>query len=224
MCANTILVVAAHPDDEVLGCGGTIAQHCDNGDNVCLLLMADGVTSRLIDVDVDQRKSAAKESAKLLGVKELIQLSLPDNRMDSIPILEIIQMIEEVVDRIKPSIVYTHHHGDLNIDHVITNRAVMTACRPLPSSTVNAIYGFEVLSSTGWGGNEVCDQFSPTYFVDVTVFYDKKIAALGFYSEEMADFPHARSVEAVNALMTLRGAQSGIHKAEAFTVLRLIKR
>ncbi len=223
--SNTkVLVVAAHADDEVLGCGGTIARHVANGDKVHVLIMSDGITSRENSNNIKKRKSEAIESAKILGIMPPIMLSLPDNKMDSIPILEIIKMVEKVIDEIKPSIVYTHHGGDLNIDHSITNRAVMTACRPVPEFSVNSIYCFEILSSTGWGDSETCKSFNPVHFVDISLFIEKKLLALECYTDEIRAFPHARSIEAVKALSKLRGSQSGLMQAEAFTVNRQIRK
>lgn len=220
---STVLVVAAHPDDEVLGCGGTMARHVANGDDVHVLIMADGVTSRPNCGDIAKRKSAAIESAKLLCVNPPIQLSLPDNQMDSIPILDIIKMVENVMEKVKPSLVYTHHSGDLNVDHNITNRAVMTSCRPIPGSSVHSIYCFEILSSTDWGDPETFNCFNPVHFVDITQFMKIKLLALECYADEMRAFPHARSIEAVKALSKLRGAQSGLMEAEAFTVNRQVR-
>ena len=145
-----ILVVAAHPDDEVLGCGGTIAKHISEGDEVHTLFIADGVKSRTKRVknDFEDRNKACNLAQSFLRIKSTNFLEFPDNKLDSIPLLNIIQKIESIIEKIRPKIVYTHHHGDLNIDHKITHNATLTACRPLPDSSVKEIYGFEVISST----------------------------------------------------------------------------
>jgi N-acetylglucosamine malate deacetylase 1 len=217
---SNVLIVAAHPDDEVLGCGGTMARHVAEGDNVYVLIMADGVTSRGGN-NLLERYDSADNAAKILGINPPNILGLPDNKLDTIPLLDIVKMIESVINDVRPTIVYTHHYGDLNIDHAITHRAVMTACRPVPNQTVHSIYGFEILSSTDWNGEY--RYFKPCHYVDVFPYVDKKIDALKCYSEEVLEFPHARSLISVNALLQFRGAQTGLMAAEAFTILRQIR-
>ena len=219
---KTILVVAAHSDDEALGCGGTMARHAMHGDTVHVLFLADGVTSRDKNADSCARNQAAINAAKLLGAQPPQFLNLPDNRLDTVPFLEIVQSVEKKIQELSPDTIYTHHGGDLNIDHEITHRAVMTACRPIPSQPVSSIYGFEVLSSTEWGSDNM-NAFFPVHYVSIEGFYKEKLAALNCYAEEMRPFPHARSFEAVEALVRLRGCQVGLTAAEAFTVLRQIK-
>ena len=221
---KTILVVAAHPDDEVLGCGGVMARHVNNGDKVHVVFMSDGVTSRTgaDSKEVDVRKQAAKEAGNLLGIEQPPRfLGFPDNRMDSIVLLEIVQALEQVIDEIEPEVVYTHHSGDLNIDHKITHQAVMTACRPQPGFCVRGIYSFEVLSSTEWSTN---NSFIPNYFVDISDTLELKISAIKAYCAELRTFPHARSIESIKALAKYRGASMGILAAEAFKVERLISK
>lgn len=218
-----ILVVAAHPDDEVLGCGGTIARHVQAGDYVEVVFVADGVTSRLEsdEISMASRLQSAKLASEILGVTKTKFLSLPDNRLDSIPLLKVVRSLEDVIDDVKPSIIYTHHSGDLNVDHYVTHQAVMTACRPLPLSTVRLILAFEVLSSTEWGGTRG-KSFIPNYFVDISSTLSIKIRALEAYSMEMRSPPHSRSFLNVNVLAQYRGFSVGIENAEAFLVLRHI--
>lgn len=220
-----VLVVVAHADDEVLGCGGTMALHSQQGDDVQVVILADGVSSRGIPNDNDyiDRECAAENSCKVLGIKPPIYLGLPDNKLDSLPLLDIVFKIESIVDQFSPEIIYTHNSTDLNIDHRITYQALMTACRPLPGSSVKKILSFEVLSSTEWSNDGLGTSFSPNYFVDVTTTANKKMEALQCYELEMRDFPHSRSFSVVQALMTYRGASVGITSAEAFSVQRIIK-
>jgi LmbE family N-acetylglucosaminyl deacetylase len=219
--SDNILVVAAHGDDEALGCGGTMARHARRGDRVAVLFVADGETARGAG-DVGGREAAARAAADCLGAEPPVFLRLPDNKLDTVPLLEVVQAIELVAGRVAPSVVYTHHAGDLNIDHQIVHRAAMTAFRPTPTQTVRAIYGFEVASSTDWPGPSLGAPFWPTHVVDITAQTAAKRAALDCYAAEMRTFPHSRSVEAVEALTRLRGAQVGVAAAEAFTVLRQI--
>ena len=155
--ADSVLVVAAHPDDEVLGCGGTIAQHADAGDHVKVLIVAEGATSRQQQRDRHQASDelsalaqAAPKAAAILGAKGVELLDLPDNRLDSLDRLDLIKQIEERIARHQPQVVYVHHVGDVNIDHRRLHEAVVTACRPTPGQPVRRLLSFEVASSTEW--------------------------------------------------------------------------
>lgn len=220
---ENVLVVAAHPDDEVIGCGGTIARHAESGDKIHIVLLADGVSSRGGSGGLKERIQSAVKAAEILGAEEPIIKNLPDNRLDTLPLLDIVKELEKIVSRINPTIVYTHHGGDLNIDHQVTYKAILTACRPLPSIGLKGIYTFETLSSTEWGDfvNNQC--FTPNYFVNISSTLDKKLLALKCYDDEMRPFPHARSYEAVKKIAGLRGAQNGFEAAEAFCVIRQLR-
>ncbi|HBW84809.1 MAG TPA: GlcNAc-PI de-N-acetylase [Gammaproteobacteria bacterium] len=219
--SKTVLVVAAHTDDEALGCGGTIARHVAEGDIVYAVFLADGVTSRpgAAPEELEQRNAAAEKAHKILGITKAYMLGFPDNRMDSVPLLDIVQKLEAVIGEIKPQVVYTHHYGDLNIDHRITHQATMTACRPVPSSSVREIYAFEVLSATDWN-TPGTDPFIANVFVDVIGFIDKKMEALQAYELEMRCEPHSRSFINVQRLAELRGNTVGLGAAESFQLLR----
>jgi len=170
--------------------------------------------------DITALRSAAAVAANILGAKPPKFGGFPDNRLDSVDLLDLIKLVEAEVDAVKPAIVYTHHGSDLNIDHSLVSRAVQTACRPLPGCGVQALYGFETLSSTEWAPPELGDAFRPNRFVDISGSLGKKLRALEAYASEMRAFPHARSLEAVQALATLRGASTGVTAAEAFQVVR----
>ena len=228
---SVVLVVAAHADDEVLGCGGAMARHADEGDVVHVLLMADGVSSRKASSrkgsrskTAEARASAADRANRTLGVATLTQLGLPDNRMDGLDLLEIVRPVEREIDRWKPEIIYTHHPGDLNVDHRLTSQAVATAARPQPGTSVHDVYFFEVLSSTDYQIPGAHFPFVPNRFVDVAACLERKLAALRIYSEEMRPWPHARSIEAVTHLARARGASVGMTAAEAFQVGRMLVR
>lgn len=222
--SKTILVVAAHTDDEVLGCGGTIARHVDEGDTVYNIFLADGVSSRQgtnMD-DATKRNDSAEEAKRILGVKENFYLDFKDNQLDAYPLLEIIRPLERIVNRLRPSVIYTHHHGDLNIDHRITHQAVMTACRPVPGMSVREIYAFEVMSSTEWA-NPCSEPFLPNHYVDITKYLSSKLSAINSYAVEMRNAPHSRNIEHIEHLATHRGHSVGIAAAEAFVTLRTLK-
>ncbi|MBP7860910.1 PIG-L family deacetylase [bacterium] len=225
---NQILIIAAHPDDEILGAGATMAKHAASGDDVYVLIVAQGATSRyssdsnLNEAEdyVSNLKACAQAAAKALGTNSPNFLGFPDNKLDTVALLDIVQKIEEFINTIRPKIIYTHHGGDLNIDHQIVHRAVLTATRPIPNAFVKSIYTFETVSSTEWSSPQQQQVFIPTRFVNVTQMFEKKLQALAEYKSEMREFPHARSVEAVEALARVRGAASGSAMAEAFAVIR----
>jgi N-acetylglucosamine malate deacetylase 1 len=226
----SVLVVAAHPDDEMLGCGATMARHVRDGDTVNVLILGEGGTSRRADrsepgatEDVAQLRAAAEAAAREVGVTEVTIEDLPDNRFDSVDLLDVAKVVERVVARVAPSIVYTHHAWDLNEDHRVTNHATRIACRPLEGSPVRSLYTFETLSGTEWGDTHALG-FTPQHFVDVTGLIETKLRALAHYTTEMNAFPHPRSAEAVSALAQLRGSTVGVQAAEAFGVVYQISR
>lgn len=221
-----VLVVAAHPDDEILGLGGTTAKHVRAGDSVSVVIVATGATSRAgateteSEAEVLALRACAAAAARVLGTDAPVFLGLPDNRLDSIALLDLVQALESECRRVDPEIIYTHHHADLNIDHRLVHQAVMTAARPLPGSRLIATYCFETPSSTEWG-----DQvFRPQRFVDIAETLDQKLRALRCYASEMRAFPHPRSEVSIEALARVRGAESGLAAAEAFEVRREICR
>lgn len=213
---KSFLVIAAHADDEVLGCGGTIARLTQEKYPVHILLMADGVSSRLnnpqaVDTkNIAIRTEAAVAANKILGSTSLIQLALPDNRMDGLELLEVIKKVEEVIAHCQPTTVITHHAGDVNIDHRIVHDAVIAACRPQPGFVVRELLFFEVPSSTEWRPPASSAMFNPNWFVDITGTLDLKLKALQSYKDELREFPHPRSPKAVNALAQWRGASVGV--------------
>ncbi len=220
-----VVVLAAHPDDEILGCGGTIAKLAKDGCHVTVIIAAEGITSRAKgkNNDVKRLHKICKEANLALGVKDVVFLGFPDNRMDSVDFLDIVQTIEGHLAKIQPTVIFTHHLSDLNIDHRICNQAVITACRPLPNSKIKEIYFFEVPSSTDWNfSGNVTHGFRPNYFVDITDDLKQKIAALKKYTSEMREFPHARSLEGCEYLAKWRGSTVGLHAAEAFETGRII--
>lgn len=225
MSNNSVLIVGSHPDDEALGCGGTIAKHCAEGDNVAVLFMTDGVGARspeMLDQAALGRRCAAERACGVLGVTDITFLPYPDNQLDQVPLLVLAKEIEKVIARMKPEIVYTHYHGDVNIDHRRTHDAVITACRPQPGFPVRRLLFFEIPSSTEWRPPNSLPPFAPQWFNDISGFLVLKLKALEAYSEEMRSFPHSRSIEAVEHLARWRGASVGLAAAEAFELGREI--
>jgi LmbE family N-acetylglucosaminyl deacetylase len=230
MSGARILVVAAHPDDEVLGCGGVIARHTADGDRVHILFMAEGGTARQPSVnwddalgEIEHREEGARNAAEILGAEPPIFVRNPDNRLDSVALIDLAKTVEKTVSDLDPSIVYTHHGGDLNIDHRRVHDAVLTACRPVEGHPVKSIYAFEVCSSTEWALSGAYEAFRPNHFVDISEHLERKIAALEQHGTEMRPFPHPRSYDALRALARLRGATCGCPAAEAFQVLRQVR-
>lgn len=219
------MIIAAHPDDEVLGAGGTLMRHAEEGDDVYCLILGTGALSRekAGSKDVEALDSAAKESAKILGFRDIWFSRFPDNRFDSVDLLQIIKEVEKHVEKTKPEIVYTHHGGDLNIDHKLTFDAVLTACRPIKGCSVRKILTFETLSSTEWG-NQAEKPFLPNTYLDITGTIEKKVEAIKCYSSELRDYPHPRSEEAIRALARKRGSEAGLESAEAFCLVREVDR
>ena len=224
------LVIAAHPDDEVLGCGGTIAKLVDAGWEVHTLILAEGSTSRDPardragrSAELGELAASAHRAAHILGTTSIRLETFADNRMDGVDLLDVVKCIETEVARIRPSRVFTHHVGDVNVDHTVIHHAVAAACRPVPGSCVREILYFEVASSTEWRPASSIPAFAPALFVDITSTLARKILALQAYADEMRPFPHARSVRAVECLARWRGATIGCEAAEAFEIGRRIE-
>ena len=233
-----VIIFVAHPDDEVLGMGGTILRHSQKGDFVKVVYLATGITSRRstnfqnsvsyeqnenktnqIQKEIKNLRNDAKKSCNILKVKDSKFYDFPDNEMDSVPLLKIIKVIEKEIKETKPDRIYTHHFHDLNVDHRTVFNAVMTATRPIRLN-VKEIISFEVLSSTEWNYPM---QFSPNYFVDIKSQLSAKIKAMKSYKNEIRNFPHPRSVENIKNVSQRWGSVSGKKAAEAFEIIRKIE-
>lgn len=227
--SKNVLVIAAHPDDEILGCGGTMAKLAQQGHNVFVVIAAEGIMSRSVSgqqmKEMEHLHQVCKSANLALGVKEVEFLRFPDNRMDSVDFLDVTKMLEYCAARYKPNIIFSHHINDLNIDHRICHLATLTAGRPLPGSDVEQIYFYEVPSASDWifsGSSRV--GFVPNHFVDIHEQLQLKLDALAKYETEMRPFPHARSIKACEHLARWRGAMVGVEAAEAFEVGRTLYR
>jgi LmbE family N-acetylglucosaminyl deacetylase len=229
---KTVFCVIAHPDDEVLGVGGTLARHAAQGDEVHVCVLAETEVSRNRNEPTTdemserqrERRDATRRACDRLGVESVTFYDFPENEFDTVPLIDIVQTVEEELSRIDPEVVYTHHYGDLNISHELTCRAVLTAARPLPDSNVERILAFETLSSSEWAPHDGRNTFEPTFFVDISDHLDAKLDALAEHEGELRSRPHPRNAETVEQNAVLWGSKSGLDAAEPFEVLREVRR
>ncbi len=222
---KNVLVFAAHPDDELLGLGGTVRRLANEGVVVRAIILAEGLTSRADtreDADktgLEELQKDARKAADIVGYKSIEFCGLPDNRMDAMELLDIIKIVSGFIEKYRPDTIFTHHHGDLNIDHRITCEAVLTACRPVGEYCVERIYAFETPSSSEWNYN-YAEPFIPNVYFDVTDTLEAKVKGMACYRTESTSYPHPRSAEALRSLGSYRGSNSGFKAAEAFMLLR----
>lgn len=217
-----VLVVAAHPDDETLGVGGTIARYSKQGDEVWVCILTEGVTSRHQDVEL--QKECASKACQVLGVRKVVFCDLPDQRLDALPLLDVIRPIQDCVDELKPDIVFTHFKGDVNQDHRIAFQATMVATRPFGDNTVKRLLCYDTPSSTEWAAPFTGSFFAPNVFVDISSTLDSKIRAMQKYANtyisEMRPYPHPRSYDAIEIYAKRYGVVVGMRAAEPFMLVR----
>ena len=221
---NKILCIVAHPDDEALGVGGTLIRHNEIGDKVYVVILSDGEGSKLKEEEKNIfRNNNAENWSKITGCNLYSIFDFPDQRLDKVPQLDIVQKLEKVVKDLKPDIVYIHFPSDLNRDHQIAAEASLAAIRPISSHKVNPeIRAFETPSSTDQAPMVEPYIFKPNYYVNIYDQWKKKVLALNAYSNELRDYPHSRSIKSIEALAIKRGSEAGFKMAEAFYVLRKI--
>lgn len=222
-----ILVIAAHPDDEVLGVGGTIAKLSDEGVECHLLIVTDGSSAQYRDSDhlqeiIDSKKIETKNCANILGFKSIHYGELPDMRLDKTPHIVINQVIERVINEVQPDTVFTHFWGDVNRDHQEVFKSTLVAVRPVMGQVVKELYCYRVPSSTEWTPNKADTMFMPNYFVDITRHADLKYKAFASYSTELREYPHPRSVQYLIETDKATGLKVGLYAAEEFVLLRKI--
>jgi LmbE family N-acetylglucosaminyl deacetylase len=219
---KNLLVVAAHPDDELLGVGGTVARYVSEGWEAFCVILGQGALARqgTFQGDVARLKDCAVRAGEIIGYKEVLFESFPDNAFDTVSLLSIIKTVEVHFARRKPSLVFTHYAHDLNIDHRRTFQAVLTAARPCNQNVPAELLCFETLSASEWQAPDL--RFRPNTYINVTSFFERKMKALAAYETEMRPFPHPRSAQAVTALSALRGSESSCVRAEAFVSVRRI--
>jgi len=219
---HKVAAIFAHPDDEVLGAGAALAAHAMRGDEVRILILATGLAARGAPTEgqLQALRGEAQAAAGILGARDIAFADFPDNQMDSVPLLAVVRKVEEFLDGFPAETIYTHHSGDLNVDHGVTARAVLTAARPLPNAPPRAILACEVNSATEYGDPHA-SPFLPTLFVDASETIERKLEALAAYGSELRDWPHPRSLEGVRVQAARRGSQSGMDSAEAFQFVRM---
>jgi LmbE family N-acetylglucosaminyl deacetylase len=221
---SIILIVAAHPDDEVLGCFGTVALLIKEGCEAYTLILGRGKAARglICQNEIRSLGNEVLKANELIGVKHVFTEDFPDNAFDSVPMLDVVKKIENVKEKIAPDIIFTHHVGDINVDHQITHRAVLTATRPKPGESVKTIYAMEVPSSTEWNGYAKETAFVPNVFFDISETIDLKINALAKYKSELMPYPHPRSMEHIENLAKVNGTNIGLEYCERFMLVRSI--
>lgn len=223
-----VLICVAHSDDETIGCGGTISYHKSKGHKVFCLSMTDGVGARddKNNKAIISRKKSAIRASKILGFKWIEKLcgKFPDNKLDKVSLLDVVKIIEKSKKMISPDIIYTHNSSDLNVDHRKVFEAVITAFRPQPKEKWKQILSFEVPSATDFRNLKKTSNFQPNYFVDINKHWKKKLQALKAYKKEMRPTPHSRSLDGIETLAKYRGFQSGMKMAEAFEIIKKIRR
>lgn len=225
---SKFLIIAAHPDDELLGCGAHAFQLITQGWSGKSIILGEGMTSRNENgtsaLGLTQLKEDGTRANQCIGITDIAFYDLPDNQFDSIPLLKIVRIIEAEIANYKPDIIFTHYGQDLNLDHRLTFQAVMTSCRPQPNMNIPDIYSFYIPSSTDWVDGNVLAQFMPNAYVDVFTGLDKKLEALAHYTSEMREYPHSRSLESIRNIAKYYGNRVGLSFAEPFILVRKIVR
>lgn len=218
-----ILIIAPHPDDEVLGCGGIMKKYTKEGHSVFVLILTNGSSVRYGDKMIDTLQKEALSCNEILGVEKVIFKDLPEQKLDGLPVIDIVKEIEAVVDDLKPEVVYTPHKGDINQDHGAIFNATMIAIRSM-NKYVQEIYCYETLSSTEWGNPSQEKAFLPNVFVNIENEIEDKIIAMKKYESQMREWPHSRSEEGIRTLAKYRGMQANLDLAESFILIRKINK
>lgn len=227
---NRVLVVAAHPDDELLGCGATLLKLQKSNVQIFLVYISEGVSARFekgvsnlkLNDSIENRENMAKEYARKRNFTILDFFRYPNLRIDGTSFLDSVKQIQSVIEKINPDVVLTHFSGDLNRDHRFCFEVTFNAIRPFSQKTVKSLLSFEIPSSTEWNAPTEFPKYFPNYFVNVEDEIKDKIEDLDCYSYEMRNFPHPRSKEIVLAWSQIRGSQAGFRNAESFIVVRSI--
>lgn len=217
-----ILVIAPHPDDEVLGCGGAIVKYASEGHDVYVAVVTKGCEPLFPESQVQQVRNECMEADRLLGVKQTVFMDFPASMLESVSRYEFNGAFLKLIQDIKPDIVFIPHRGDMQIDHKMTVDAVMVALRPKYDHIVKKIYAYETLSETGWDIPNTVNDFFPTCYIDISDVLESKLEAIKIFKSQISDFPNARSLETIKALAQYRGSMMNLKAAEAFMLIREI--
>lgn len=224
--AMRVLVFAPHADDEVLGCGGTMARYVNEGAEAYVCIVTSGKKPIFDDTAAVQNGwphihyLEVVESHKVLGIKKTFFLEFPAAALENVPRYQLNQRIQEVMDKVQPDVVFIPHFGDMQKDHALTAEAVMVSVRPKGKHTVQQVYSYETLSETEWNIPHAKNAFIPTVFIGISKYIDKKLEAMSCYKSQLGKFPNPRSLEAIEALAKYRGSTSGGKYSEAFMLIR----
>jgi LmbE family N-acetylglucosaminyl deacetylase len=221
---DRVLVIAPHADDEILGCGASIAKHIQKGDEVTIIITTNahiGAPELVTEQSILNVRKEARESHSFLGVKETIFYDFPAPALNAFPEYKISLIFSEIFKNVRPTILYIPHHGDIHQDHKAIHRAALVAARPQGENKILSILSYETLSETEWAPMHE-KAFVPNCFVDVSNTFDIKLKAFLFYKSQVKQYPHSRSTEALEALAKYRGATIGVERAEAFVIERQI--
>ncbi|MCA9083657.1 MAG: PIG-L family deacetylase [Planctomycetaceae bacterium] len=215
MPRKNVLVIAAHPDDELLGCGGTVALHAQQSHQVTSIIVCEGESLRYGEGGVGQ-SDHIRQAGEILGVKDVRALGFPDQRLDTFTLTDIITPLERVVEEVRPNIIYCQYGGDINRDHEILFKAILVATRPM-ERFIESIYAFDTASSTEWAFPRT---FIPDTWVDISSTLQKKLDAMACYKSEVRDYPHPRSLQALSNRSAAWGNQCCMEHAEVFMTVR----
>jgi N-acetylglucosamine malate deacetylase 1 len=221
--SNNILIIAPHPDDEVLGCGGVIKRYTEEGHRVYILIATRGTARLFLDEKIIRVRSQALQAHGLLGVKETFFFDFPAPELDTVSQAKISESISELINKLRTDILFIPHRGDIHRDHYIVFNAALVSARPIGKRNIRAIYSYETLSETEWAAPFSDDAFIPDHFVNIEQYFQSKIEAMSCYTKQIRPFPHSRSLEAIEALAKFRGATVGFSLAEAFMTIRTIE-
>jgi len=218
-----VLVVSAHPDDEILGIGGTAAKHAARGDEVKLAVISEGVSRRYDPARHAEVKLQSRRAAAILGIEDVVHCDLPDQRLDTVPLSDVAGEVERLIEGFAPEIVYTHFAGDINRDHQVLAEAVLVAVRPYAAPSVREVLMFETPSSTEWGSAQMLPVFHPNAFVDIGDTLERKVEAFLCYTAEVRDYPHPRSGQALRERARYWGSIANRPAVEPFVVVRSLR-
>jgi LmbE family N-acetylglucosaminyl deacetylase len=218
----TVLVIATHPDDEVLGCGGVIARHADQGHEVHVLVVTRGIPELFESEQIETTRQELRNAHKILGVSGVTFLDFPAPRLDMVPGNDLADAIAGVIRQLKPQIIYMPHRGDIHGDHQATYWATLVATRPINRNPVRRLLCYETLSETEWGAPTGDQVFVPTVFIDISSSLERKLEAMACYRSQLKQPPHPRSLRSIEALARLRGGTVSLDAAEAFMLVREI--